>query len=147
MGLEAHCTEGASEALGACESYLLSRPVEHNVVLTVLRRRIDDPIEGRYWWIDDQGTVVGFAMQSPLSFHSAITPMSALVAQALVDVMSDKAPDLRGVAGDAASAASFAGSWAERLRIPVAPVRSPAHLSAGRLASARSGTRPVPPGG
>jgi predicted GNAT family acetyltransferase len=124
MRFEAHITEDASEALGACEPYLLSRPVEHNVVLTVLRRRITDPTRGRYWWIDDHGAVLGFAMQSPLSFHCAITPMTTLATQALVDVMSDKAPDLPGVAGDAASAASFAGSWAERLRVPVAPVEA-----------------------
>jgi uncharacterized protein len=124
MPFEAHFTEDASEALGACESYLISRPIEHNVVLTVLRRRITDTTQGRYWWIDDQGTVVGFAMQSPLSFHSAITPMTTVGTQALVDVMSDRAHDLPGVASDAASAASFAGHWAERLRIPVAPVEA-----------------------
>lgn len=124
MRFEAHFTEDASEALGACEPYLVSRPVEHNVVLTVLRRRIADPTQGRYWWIGPHGTVVGFAMQSPLRFHSAITPMTKLATEALVDVMSDKAPDLPGVTGDAASAASFAGSWAERLRIPATPVEA-----------------------
>ena len=124
MPLGAHFTEDASEALAVCEPYLVSRPVEHNVVLTVLRRRIADPTQGRYWWIDDQGTIVGFAMQSPLSFHSGITPMTTLATRALVDAMSDTAPDLPGVASDAASAASFAGSWAERLRIPVTPVEA-----------------------
>jgi uncharacterized protein len=122
MPFDAHFTEDAPEALGACEPFLISRPVEHNVVLTVLRRRTADPTQGRYWWIDDHGSVVGFAMQSPLGFHSAITPMPASAIQTLVDVMSDKAPDLPGVAGDAGSAAAFAGGWAERLRIPVTPV-------------------------
>lgn len=124
MAFETHFTEDASEALSACEPYLISRPLEHNVVFTVLRHRIADETQGRYWWIDDRCTVVGFAMQSPVSFHSAITPMTTLATQALVDVMSDSAPDLPGVAGDAATAASFAGSWAERLRIPVAPVEA-----------------------
>src|SRR5712691_1029018 len=80
MPLEAHFTEDQAEALAACEPYLVSRPVEHNVVLTVLRRRIADPMPGRYWWVDDDGSVVGFAMQSPLSFHAAITPMTPLAA-------------------------------------------------------------------
>jgi uncharacterized protein len=124
MPFEAHFSEDASEAFRACEPYLISRPVEHNVVLSVLRRRIADPAQGRYWWVDDRGTVVGFAMQSPLSFHSAITPVTTMAAQALVEVMSEQAPDLPGVAGDAASAASFAGGWAERLRIAVAPVEA-----------------------
>jgi GNAT superfamily N-acetyltransferase len=124
MPCEAHFTADASEALSACEPYLISRPVEHNVVLTVLRRRITDPTPGRYWWIDDEGTVVGFAMQSPLSFHGAITPMATSATQTLVDVVSETAPDLPGVASDAASAASFAGNWAERLRIPVTPVEA-----------------------
>jgi GNAT superfamily N-acetyltransferase len=124
MPFEAHFTEDASEALGACESYLISRPVEHNIVLRVLRFRIGDSTPGRYWWIDDRGTVVGFAMQSALSFHSAITPMTTLAIGAVVDVMSETAPDLPGVASDAASAASFAANWAERLRIPVVPVEA-----------------------
>ncbi len=124
MPCEVHFTEDASDALSTCEPYLISRPVEHNVVLTVLRRRATDPTEGRYWWIDDEGTVVGFAMQSPLSFHGAITPMTPSATQSLVDVVSETVPDLPGVASDAASAASFAGNWAERLRIPVTPVEA-----------------------
>jgi hypothetical protein len=119
MPLETHFTDDASEALGACGPYLSSRPVEHNVVLTVLRRRIADPTAGRYWWSLDQDTVVGFVLQSPLSFHGAVTPMTTMATQALVDVVSDEAPDLPGIAGDAATAASFAGRWAERLRVPV----------------------------
>src|SRR6266508_4450894 len=124
MPCEVHFTEDASDALSTCEPYLISRPVEHNVVLTVLRRRATDPTEGRYWWIDDEGAVVGFAMQSPLSFHGAITPMTPSATQSLVDVVSETVPDLPGVASDAASAASFAGNWAERLRIPVTPVEA-----------------------
>jgi GNAT superfamily N-acetyltransferase len=122
MPLESQFTDDPVEALDACEPYLVTRPVEHNVVLTVLRRRITDPTPGRYWWVDDSGTVVGFAMQSPVTFHSAITPMTAQTAQALVEVMSNMAPDLPGVAGDAASAASFAGGWAEWRRTPATPV-------------------------
>jgi predicted GNAT family acetyltransferase len=122
MPLEPHFSEDASEALAVCGPYLISRPVEHNVVLTVLRRRIAEPTVGRYWWLLDDGTVVGFAMQSPVSFHGAVTPMTSSATQTLVNVVSEEAPDLPGVAGDASTAASFAGAWAERLRIPVTPV-------------------------
>jgi hypothetical protein len=120
--LETYFTEDASEALGACGPYLTSRPVEHNVLLTVLRRRIAEPTAGRYWWILDQGAVVGIVMQSPLSFHGAVTPMTTLAAQTLVRVVSEEAPELPGIAGEAATAASFAGRWAEQLRIPATPV-------------------------
>jgi GNAT superfamily N-acetyltransferase len=133
MACESHYTEDASEALSACEPYLIARPVEHNVVLTVLRRRITDPTQGRYWWIDDEGTVVGFAMQSPLSFHGAITPMTTAATQSLVDVVSETAPDLPGIASEAASAASFAANWAERLRIPATPVEAQRIYQLGAL--------------
>lgn len=66
-------------------------------MLTVLGRRIADPTPGRYRWIDDRGTVAGFARQS-LSLRRAITPMTTLATQTLVGVMSKMAPDLPGVA-------------------------------------------------
>jgi uncharacterized protein len=124
VALKTYFTEDASEALGACGPYLTSRPVEHNVLLTVLRRRIAEPTAGRYWWILDQGAVVGIVMQSPLSFHGAVTPMTTPAAQTLARVVSEEAPELPGIAGEAATAASFAGSWAEQLRIPATPVEA-----------------------
>src|SRR5918996_501925 len=125
MALVARFTADPTAALEGCESYLVSGPVAHNVVLTVVRRRSVDGLPGRYWWVEHDGAVVGFAMWAPLTFHmAAITPVTAPVAQTLVDVMSETVPDLPGVAGDAAAAASFAGSWAERLRVPATPVEA-----------------------
>jgi uncharacterized protein len=122
MPLVVRCTDDPAAARRAGEAFLVSRPIEHNVILTILRRRIADPMPGRYCWVEDQNAVVGLALWSPLSFHSAITPMAALVVEALVEVMSGQMPELPGVAGEAASAASFAGSWAERRRTPATPV-------------------------
>jgi hypothetical protein len=73
MSFAAQFTEEPTEALDACEAYLVSRPIEHNLQLTVLRRRVVDPVPGGYWWVADGSTVVGFAFQSPLGFQSAIT--------------------------------------------------------------------------
>ena len=124
MSFVVHSVHDPAAALQACEAFLVARPVEHNLVLTLLGRRIVDPMPGQYCWVEDHQGVAGFAFWSPPSFHSAITPMPMPVVEALVEVMSEEMPELPGVAGEAASAAWFAGSWAERRRTPAAPVEA-----------------------
>jgi hypothetical protein len=58
-----------AEAFEAARAFLLARPVEHNVILTVLHDRIARPEPGGYWTVRDGGDVVGFAFQSPRTFH------------------------------------------------------------------------------
>jgi uncharacterized protein len=122
MSFAVRCVDDPAAALRTCEPFLVSRPVEHNLLLTLLRRRIADPMPGRYCWVEDQEAVVGFAFWSPPSFHGAIAPMAMPVVEALVEVMSEEMPELPGVAGEAASAACFAGCWAEQHRTPAVPV-------------------------
>lgn len=117
-----HRSDQVGSAAQAARSFLESRPVEHNVILTLLRERITRPEPGRYWWITENGVVRGVAMQSPLTFRAAITPVPLDAIGALVDAVAADAPNLPGVTGDAATAAAFAGAWTERAGSAATPV-------------------------
>lgn len=113
--------------------YLASRPVEHNLILTLLRARAAAPEPGRYWVATtDEGQVMGVAFHSPAHFPAALTPMPVEAAIALASDMAADDADLPGVGGEAATAASFAGQWAERRRAAARP------HSALRLLEARA---------
>jgi ribosomal protein S18 acetylase RimI-like enzyme len=114
-------TTDPSALLAAAGKFLRSRPVEHNVFLTIVEARIAEPLPGRYWWVMDDGVVVGAAFQSPLDFFAGITPMSRAATDAIAEAMASAAPGLPGIIGDAATAASFAGTWAGRLHTPAHP--------------------------
>ena len=109
-----HRSDHVGSAAQAARSFLESRPIEHNLILTLLRERIARPEPGRYWWVTENGVVRGVALQSPLTFRSTITPMPFDAIGPLADAMATEAPDLPGTAGDAATAAAFAGAWTER---------------------------------
>jgi GNAT superfamily N-acetyltransferase len=102
-------------------AYLASDPVAHNLVLTLVTQRIAIPEPGHYWWVTDDHAVVGFAMQSPVGFRVTATPMPRPVVEAILDAVVDAAPGVPGVIADAATAACFAGVWAERRKTPAAP--------------------------
>jgi len=107
-------TDDASEALAACGELLLGDPVAHNVALTILGNRVAAPAPGRYWWVSDGDSVVGFAWQSPPAFKASVTPTSPDGARALADAMLADGADIPGVLGDAATAAAFTGRWTEQ---------------------------------
>lgn len=109
-----HRSDNATSAAQAARAFLESRPIEHNLILTLLRDRIEHPQPGRYWWITENGIVRGVALRSPLTFKATVTPMPLDAVGALVDAVSEDAPDLPGVSGEAATAATFAGAWTER---------------------------------
>ena len=111
-----------ARALAEAGGFLAARPVLHNVILTLLDDRATTGREGRYWVVERDREVVGVAMQSPLHFSAAITPMDGDALDVLVESMSADAPDLPGVIGEAATAAAFAGRWCERQRTPGVPV-------------------------
>lgn len=117
-------TEDAAEVLALAESFLLSRPVEHNLVLTILHQRRAHPEPGRYWAVLDDDGVVGVALRTPLDFVATVTPMSAAAVASLVDAVIIDAPDLPGINGEASTVATFAGYWAERTRLPAQPVEA-----------------------
>jgi GNAT superfamily N-acetyltransferase len=113
--------EDAAEALAAARAFLESRPVDHNLVLTLLSERAASPQPGRYAVASDDGAMVGMSFQSPLDFHTTITPMPAAAAEAVASALYGVAPDIPGVAGDAGAAAVFAGTWATLSHRPASP--------------------------
>ncbi|HJQ41914.1 MAG TPA: GNAT family N-acetyltransferase [Jatrophihabitantaceae bacterium] len=117
----AYVTDDVHRARDDTESFLLREPVHHNLILTLLEQRKWLPDPGRYGVVRRNGEVLGASFQSPLQFHAAITPMPPAAVDALVDALIEVAPDLPGVAGDAATAARFAGRWAELGKVPAEP--------------------------
>jgi len=114
-------TDDPAEAREAAASLLTARPVEHTIVLTILAERIAIPRPGRYWWAETAGEITGFALRSPLDFYAALVPMGPASTDAIADAMAADATPLRGVIGEAATAARFAGRWTEHSGAGAAP--------------------------
>jgi radical SAM protein with 4Fe4S-binding SPASM domain len=106
-------TDNALVARDACGAYLASRPVEHNMALTILERRVARPAPGRWWWARLDGEVVGLAWHSPATMKVGLAPVTDAVAFALAETVHADEPHVPGVIGKAASAAAFAGRWTE----------------------------------
>ena len=102
-------------------TFLETRPIEHNLVLTILHDRVANPEPGRYWWVTDDHAVVGVALQSPTTFFATLTPMTRSAVLTLAETISDTVPDLPGINGEAGTSAAFAGHWAEIRRTPATP--------------------------
>ena len=110
-------TDDLARAVDATSAFLHADPVQHNLILTLLEQRQTQPEPGRYGWVCGDDEVVGVGFQSPLRFHATVTPMPAAAVEPLVNQFAAIAPDLPGVAGDAATASQFAGRWAELLKV------------------------------
>ncbi len=108
-------SDEASAVLTAGENYLICQPVENNLILTILRERADHPEPGRYWMVSVDGNFVGMAMQSPPTVPAVLTLVPQDCIEVLANAMAADKPSLPGVIGEAATAARFAGCWAERL--------------------------------
>ncbi|MCY3743551.1 MAG: GNAT family N-acetyltransferase [Candidatus Poribacteria bacterium] len=121
MAIEISFSDDASTVLDKAGGFLNSKPVHHNLILTLLHARVAHFEPGRYWVATDGNAVVGVVFQSPLSFRAVVTPMVPEVVLPVVDAISDAGVKLPGVVGDAATAAYFAGQWAERQKSVVAP--------------------------
>jgi len=91
------------------------RPVENNVLLSLLHDRVARCTPGRYWTVARAGEVVGFALQSPLEYSGVLSSMDREAAGALAAAMAaDPSVHLPGIMAEAATAADFAGWWSER---------------------------------
>jgi uncharacterized protein len=139
-------TEDPEYVLRVAGDYLASDPVQHNLVLTLLRARVTHADAGRYWIATEGGAVVGVVLQSPLDFAATVTPMGTYLAATMVNAIAERGVALPGVNGDAATAAAFAGQWAERHAVGVVPFQGtrlyrffelqPSTASAGSLRQA-----------
>ena len=102
--------------------FLCSKPVLHNMVLTLLEERIARPENGRYWIAREDSAVVGVAVQTPVTELAILTPMPQSAAEALAGAVSDAGHALPGAFGEVAAAAQFAARWALRNARGVEPV-------------------------
>lgn len=105
-------THDAAKVLAVAGAWLAQRPVEHNLILTLLHHRAAFPQEGRYWIAADGDAVLGVVFQSPTTFHATVTPMDISMVDEVVDAVADHT-NLPGVMGEAATASRFAGRWTE----------------------------------
>ena len=121
MAIEVSFSDDAGWVLDKARVFLSSKPVHHNLILTLLHARAAHYKPGRYWVATDGNTVVGVVFQSPLSFRAVVTPMVPEVVLPVVDALSEAGVKLPGVVGDVATAAHFAGQWAERQKSAVVP--------------------------
>jgi predicted GNAT family acetyltransferase len=112
----------ASEVLARAGEHLASDPVLHNLILTLLHERCEQPEPGRYWLVSDGPRLVGVGFQSPLSFPIALSLMSREAIAELVEAIVSAGIELPGVTADAATAARFAGQWTERRKSAARPV-------------------------
>jgi GNAT superfamily N-acetyltransferase len=121
MPISVRFYEDAASVLATADEFLRSRPVAHNMILTLLEGRLAHPEPGRYWVASRADQVAGVVFQSPLTRPVLLVPMESDVIEALVEAIADQRIALHGVNGDAATAASFAGKWAERCKTPALP--------------------------
>jgi len=134
MGTSVDFFTDPSEVLAAAGTFLESRPVDHNVILTLLRDRVDAPQPGRYWAVAEDHDVVGVVFQSPLDFPAALTPMTGPAVASVTRAMTEAVAELPGVIGDAATAAVFAGQWTELTKSAATPLQGERIYRLGDLA-------------
>jgi uncharacterized protein len=122
MELKVLFSEDPAFVLKRAGEFLSSKPVEHDLILSILHARVAHAEPGRYWIaLCGEKTVVGVAVQSPLVYPAVLTPMEPRTVAALVDAIAEAGVTLPGVNGDAATAASFAGQWSERCKSSAIP--------------------------
>ena len=144
-------TEAPGRVLEAAGAFLASDPIRHNVIMTLLRNRVADPGPGRYWIVYGHDHPAGVVFQSPLDFVATITPMPSEATQVAVAAILSDGVQLPGVNGEAATAAQFAGHWAERSKRAARPIQAqriyeleqvvPARAVEGRLCPATDDDR------
>ena len=76
-----------------CADFLATDPVAHNVALSILHERVATPIDGRYWWVEEDGAVVGYAWRSPPTFFAGVVPMTRSHAGLVADAVFGDIPD------------------------------------------------------
>jgi GNAT superfamily N-acetyltransferase len=123
MDVKIAFSEDPALVLSRAGEFLVSQPVLHNLILSLLRARVTQPEPGRYWVAMDRDKAVGVILQSPLTFPATLTPMESRVVAAMVDAIAEAGVPLPGVNGDAVTAASFAGQWTERCKSAATPIQ------------------------
>ena len=148
MGLRVTEIDDPTEAYARANGFLLTRPVDHNLLLTILDQSREFSLGGRFWVVGDGETTVGFALESPIGMGAVLSPMPSRASQLLAESVT--AP-LSRVTGVAAAAAAFAGRWTECQSTAVSDIEAmrlyelidmkPAGTVSGRFRLANSSDR------
>lgn len=123
MNTAVRAYKDAASFFTAAQQFLLTRPVRHNLILTLLNERLARQEPGRYWVAAPNGQVAGVVFQSPLTHAALLTPMDLSVITALADAMANSEVVIPGVTGEAGTAASFAGQWTELRKCAAIPTQ------------------------
>ena len=121
MVLKVLFSQDPAFVLTRADEFLSSEPVLHNLILSTLHSSVARSDPGRYWIAFDGEKTVGVVVQSPLECPATLTPMEPRAVVAIVNAIAEAGVALRGVNGNAATAASFAGQWSERCKSAAAP--------------------------
>jgi GNAT superfamily N-acetyltransferase len=133
------------DAYELAREFLLARPIEHNLLLTILQQSREFALGGRFWVVREGTEVVGFALESPVGMGAVLAPMPADSCRLLAETIAEPLPRVLGEAG---GAAAFAGRWSERRSISVREIegqRLYALTGLKAVANARGSLRPGEP--
>jgi predicted GNAT family acetyltransferase len=122
MTVTIECFEDAQSVIAATNPYLATRPVEHNLLATLLGQRLAKPEPAQFWLArNSDGHVCGFALQSPPLRPVILSIMPAEAIDAMAAAISAQGIDVPGAQGEAATVARFAGRWTELRDIGAKP--------------------------
>ena len=106
--------------LGAAEPLLLADEARHNLMLGIAGNLRDHPglyLEFRGWVAEEDGEVVGTALQTPPYNLVLARPSASDGVAALVDALWRARTELPGVTAAVPEVEQFAGEWMERARL------------------------------
>src|SRR5205823_7705664 len=104
MEVKVQFSDDPAFVLSRAGDFLSSRPVVHNLALSILHARVAQGDPGRYWMAIQQDDTVGVVVQSPLTVPATLTPMEVRVATAMADAIAEMGFALPGINGEAATA-------------------------------------------
>ena len=117
--VEVVSTDDAAAAWHGAGPYLLTDPVRHNRVLSLLDTMVDDPagaaMQGaRTWWATPAGTgqSTGLCLRTAADQPVVVAADDRPTALALAEAVADGLARIPGVSGEAAASIAFAGAWA-----------------------------------
>lgn len=119
---EAHATNRRRLAREAA-LFLARRPVDHNLVATLLAASRAGPDQGSYWHVSDltRGAIRGVAVQTDPHRALNLTPMAVTAAGVLGRYVATRRVRLPGVIGEAATCRAFADAYAATKGVTVRP--------------------------
>jgi len=138
--------DDAGAVLDLAGGFLADRPVENNLVLSLLGARAGDASEsatsepGHYWVATGDSGGADVVFHSPARYRMLLSAMAPEAAVALASAIAESGAAPPGVGGEAAAASAFAGAWLEGRGQGARPTH------ALRLYEIESPTQPMVPG-